>query len=69
MSKNNIGLFNRKTGKWLPWEGERLWKLTPYNTDGNPEAYRQWLALSDKNSAIELRRIPRQDLKAMGADE
>lgn len=67
MTKNNIGLYNAKTCKWLPWQGARLWKPTPYNTDRNYAAFEQWLELSERKPEIQLRRIPAADLREMGA--
>lgn len=64
MSKNNIGLYDTKRGKWLPWVGDRMAKPTRYNTSASPEALRQFAGLSDKDSAIVMKRMSAAELGA-----
>ena len=68
MSKNNIGLYSRKQGKYLPFDGDRLAKPTPYNTDGNPEAFNQFLQQSSKDPSVVLCRIPSNEIARLKAE-
>lgn len=66
-TKHNIGMFDQDRSRYVAFNGPRMAKPTPYNTDGNPEAYRQFLLLSAANPSIVLRRIPDNDLKRLKA--